>query len=492
MRFAPTLDSLNARAVPAWFDEAKLGIFIHWGLFSVPGFASGKGSIGEAFRDHYDDAVTRTPYTEWYWNAIRVPGSESARHHREVWGDRPYQDFRGAFLDGLKQWDPHDWAARFAACGARYAVLVTKHHDGFCLWPSAIRNPHQQGWTTERDVVGELGEAVRARGLRFGVYYSGGIDWTFNREPLRTLGDFIGSVPGGDYPAYAEAQLRELIARYSPDVLWNDIAWPAGRGAMLKLFADYYEAVPDGVINDRWMPSTLRSRAMRSKLVRRAFDRAAKRKLAAAKETKGVVPPLPPHCDFRTPEYTALDQFQRHKWEATRGLSHSFGFNRADTDADYLSTDELVRGFVDIVSRGGNLLLNVGPRGEDAQIPSAQLARLDGLGCWLKRDGAAIYAMEKRNRPETRTGCGLEVRLLHKGDALYAHVLGTPKGTSFTIAMTGNLPYAQATHVATGEDVRCEIDVLAIRLHLKAPLPDAPAHAFKLLYPTPGTRESGA
>src|SRR4029077_15420882 len=186
----------------------------------------------DTFRDHYDIAVALTPYTEWYWNAIKVPESESAQHHKEVFKGAPYQDFRAPFLKGLEQWDPGAWADLFAAAGARYVGLVTKHHDGFCLWPSAVPNPHEKDWTSPRDVVGELARAVRERGLRFGVYYSGGIDWTFNREPLRTLADFMGSTPGGDYPDYAEAQTRELIARYSPSVLWNDISWPTARARM--------------------------------------------------------------------------------------------------------------------------------------------------------------------------------------------------------------------------------------------------------------------
>jgi len=223
LSFAPTLESLATHRVPEWYEDAKFGIFIHWGLFSIPGFAARKGSISDTFRDHYDIAVALTPYTEWYWNAIKVPESESAQHHKDVFKGAPYQDFRAPFLKGLEQWDAGAWADLFATSGARYVVLVTKHHDGFCLWPSAVPNPHEKDWTCPRDLVGELARAVRAKGLKFGVYYSGGIDWTFNREPLRTLADFMGSTPGGDYPAYAEAQTRELIERYRPSVLWNDI-----------------------------------------------------------------------------------------------------------------------------------------------------------------------------------------------------------------------------------------------------------------------------
>ncbi len=196
-RYEPTRASLRTHPVPAWFEDAKLGIFIHWGLFSIPAFAPRLGHVSDAFTQHYPLSAVMTPYTEWYENAIRVPESPSARHHDEQWGGRPYEDFRADFSAGLASWDPVDWARLFRRAGARYVVLVAKHHDGFCLWPSKVANPHRTGWATERDVVGELAEAVRAEGLRFGVYYSGGIDWSFNRRPVRTLVEFIGSVPTG-------------------------------------------------------------------------------------------------------------------------------------------------------------------------------------------------------------------------------------------------------------------------------------------------------
>src|SRR6476469_1327797 len=106
--------------------------------------------------------------------------------------------------------DPDQWIRAAKESGARYVVLVAKHHDGFCLWPTAVANPNRAGWHTERDVVGELAEAVRAEGLRFGLYYSGGLDWTFNPAPVGSTAAVAASMPRGAYPAYAEAQVREL------------------------------------------------------------------------------------------------------------------------------------------------------------------------------------------------------------------------------------------------------------------------------------------
>lgn len=480
MTYRPDLGSLNAHPIPAWYDDAKFGIFIHWGPFAIPAFATRSGSISDAFQNHYDTAVARTPYSEWYWNAIKVPESESAKYHAEVWKNAPYENFREPFLRGLAQWDPGAWARLFAEAGARYVVLVTKHHDGFCLWPSEVKNPHQKNWTTERDIVGELADAVRAAGMRFGVYYSGGIDWTFNREPLRTLADFIGSVPGGDYPAYAEAQTRELIERYKPSVLWNDISWPSPQGPMLKLFADYYNTIEDGVLNDRWMPLSWFSRLMRFKFARRILDAVIKSRMRKNPPVQGVTPPMPPHCDFRTPEYTTFKDIMPKKWEATRGMSHSFGYNRFDTDADYASVDSLVTSFIDSVAKNGNLLLNVGPRGEDAQIPPEQVARLQGFGAWLRANGEAIYGTRPFTRAEGRTASGEDVRFTARGNTVYAHVFGTPTGTTVTIEGTDLPVPARAVHVATGMEAACTRLNDSLALELPAPLAQAPAHAFRL------------
>jgi alpha-L-fucosidase len=406
------LADLNARAVPDWYQDAKFGIFIHWGAFAIPGFAPRLGSIGEAFARDYDRAVAMVPYTEWYCNAIKVPGTPSAEFHRAHYGDAPYDDFKPPFEAGLDRWDPAAWAEAFRDAGACYVVLVTKHHDGLCLWPSQVANPHRTGWTTRRDIVGDLAAAVRAAGLRFGVYYSGGIDWTFNRRPLRTLGDFLASTPGGEYPAYAMAQVRELIDRYEPSVLWNDISWPTRAGPLYRLFADYYRAVPDGVVNDRWVAASLQRDALKIPLVRRYVDRKIKAAIArqGADASKGIIPPEIPHSDFRTPEYTAFTEIQTKKWEATRGMSHSFGFNRNDTEADYASAETLIHDFIDAVSRNGNLLLNVGPRATDAAIPGEQLGRLRQFGAWLRANGDAIYGTRPWTRSDGETECGQAVR----------------------------------------------------------------------------------
>lgn len=482
-RASATRESLRAHRVPAWYEDAKFGIFIHWGLFSIPGFAAPTGHISDAFSGSHASSIVMTPYTEWYWNALRVPDSPTARFHAEHYGDRPYPAFRAEFDEGLRHWDPDAWARQFARAGARYVVLVTKHHDGYCLWPSKVENPHQASWCSERDIVGELAESVRAAGLRFGVYYSGGIDWSWNTKPVRTFAQFVGSAPGGRYPAYAEAQVRELIERYSPDVLWNDISWPTGLRPMLALMADYYAAVPEGAINDRWMHQGPLLRALRHRPVQWAvdalLDRAARRAAARGEGRQGVVPPKPVHFDFRTPEYTSFDQITSYKWEATRGMSASFGYNRNHTEADYEPVDELITSFVDAVSKNGNLLLNVGPRGEDAAIPTPQLRRLDAMGDWLDANGQAIHGTRPWKRADAETGQGLRVRFTARDRSVYATVLGSPEAGDFEIRGVPELVGHRARRLGDGAPVEVEAAGDGVRLRVTAAPPDAAAVAFE-------------
>lgn len=408
MPYAPTLESVRSHAVPDWYHDAKLGIFIHWSVSSVPAFAPREAGIDAIMAGESDQ--TESPYTEWYWNSLKLDGSAVQRHHRATYGDRPYEDFADAFRQGLTHWQPAEWARHFRHAGARYVVLVTKHHDGFCLWPSDVPhpNPKYHGWNTGRDVVGELAAAVRAEGLRFGVYYSGGLDWTFDDRPVRGLVDVLAGMPGGSYPAYAAAQVRELIERYRPDVLWNDISWPQPNVELWQLLAHYYNAVPDGVINDRWLARSWVIPLLRARPVNWLAEQLLKRHLA---RTGGMLaPPAPPVYDYRTPEYASFDAIQQKKWECVRGMDKSFGYNQASRPEDFIARDDLLRSFVDIVSKNGNLLLNVGPRGVDARIPDPQLERLRWLGEFLAEHGDAIYASRPWTHAEGTSDTGQAIR----------------------------------------------------------------------------------
>ncbi|MGZ6895827.1 MAG: alpha-L-fucosidase [Acidimicrobiia bacterium] len=436
----PVLRALRRHVVPAWWRDAKLGIFVHWTPASVPAFAPVEDDVTAMVQSGDRRAMGWSPYTEWYENSLRFPDSPVARHHRATYGDREYRTFAPEWEAGLESWDPDDWAARFVAAGARYVVLVTKHHDGYCLWPTDVANPHLPGWHCRRDVVGELGEAVRARGMRFGVYYSGGLDWTFEDRPIGAMSDLIAAIPRGDYPAYAAAHVRELVARYRPSVLWNDIAWPSEGRHLWPVLRDYYAAVPDGVINDRWMPWNPLAAAMRFGPARKAVDAGTTRQ---SRKDAGLIPPEPPFYDVRTPEYVSFPTIQRRPWECVRGMDHSFGYNAQSRPEDFLPRGDLLWSFADMVSKNGNLLLNVGPRGVDAQIPPEQALRLEWLGAWMVEHEPAVRGTRPWVRADGTTVEGSSIRYTARDRDVFAIV------ESRTDVMTfPDLVATPTTHVA--------------------------------------------
>ncbi|TXR56512.1 alpha-L-fucosidase [Quadrisphaera setariae] len=381
------------RPVPAWFSQAKLGIFIHWGAYSVPAWAEPIGELGTIERFTW---MKHNPYAEWYYNTIRIEGSPAAEHHREVFGGAPYDDFLDVWK--AEEFDPDEWAALFARAGARYVVPTTKHHDGICLWeaPGTPRNTVARG--PQRDLVGDLAAATRRAGMRFGTYYSGGLDWD-----VADFGPIVSDI-GEDkrpqdeaYTAYANAHVRDLVERYAPDVLWGDINWPdAGKPDGPLSFAhvldEYYAAVPDGVVNDRFGQT---------------------------------------HWDFRTSEYQQGRDLESGAWENCRGIGYSFGYNRVEGPEHHLDGPGAVKHLLDVVSRGGNLLLDVGPTAS-GQIPELQRRCLEGLADWMAVNSAAVHgtttvdasvARPSGHQGHDDDGSGATwIRWTRSGDALNAVV----------------------------------------------------------------------
>jgi alpha-L-fucosidase len=394
-KYEATIESLNTHALPDWYADAKLGIFIHWGLYSVPGWAV-LTPESELSKLPVKEYVKRNPYAEWYYNTMRLDGSPTQEYHKEHYGaDYNYYNFAETFDKEIKKWKPEEMAAAFKMAGARYVVLTSKHHEGFTLWPSEVPNPNwpKDRLKVSRDLVGELTKAVRADGMRMGLYYSGGYDWTFVPGPITDWTQSKTVEPQSEaYGKYADAHMRELIAKYKPSILWNDINYPKS-GHPLEIMAEFYNAIPDGVIDDRF----------------------------------GVK-----HSDFNSPEYETLSKIQEKKWEECRGLGRSFGYNRAEGEKETIAKDALIYLLVDIVSKNGNLLLDVGPEA-DGTIPAVQMDRLKALGAWLTVNGEGIYGTRPWKRAEGETAEGLKVRFTQKDGAVYAFLLGEPKGKTVTI-----------------------------------------------------------
>lgn len=387
--YQPTLESLKQHPVPEWFHDAKFGIMVQWSVSSVPGWANPAGSLHEVTKKFgYEYWFKNNPYAEWYWNTLKIADSPTRAYHVKTYGENfTYPDFKEMFNTAAAKWTPEPWVDLFARIGAKYVVLITKHHDGFTLWQSAHPNPYRSDFHADRDLVGELTYAVRARGLRMGLYYSGGPDWWFKSEPVTDLVGVANTIPQTEeYARYVGAQWRELIERYKPSVLWNDIGFPA-KLDVKSLYAEYYNSVPDGVINDRALQADV-SKLVKSRLGR-AFLRWLLKRVLESPVTGGK--PKNFHADFTTPEYTSFSKLTDYKWEATRGLGYSFGYNQNETAEHMLTVEQLIRHLVDIVSKNGNLMLSV-PVRRDGTIDEDEVKTVSGVGAWLKVNGEAIYA----------------------------------------------------------------------------------------------------
>jgi alpha-L-fucosidase len=331
-------DEIKNRPVPQWWQDSKFGIFIHWGLYSVPSFAD---------RD----------YAEWYKGHMR--GGKAKEFHERVYGkDFAYEDFAEMFK--AEFFDPDDWAELFKQAGAKYVVLTAKHMEGFTLWQSDIANKlHGRKWNSvetgpERDIVGELSQAVKNKGLRMGLYFM--LYEHMTQLYLENPELFIKE--------YSIPQFKDLYSTYQPSIVWVDGSWQhtTSEYQSYELLQWLLENMPHShelVFNNRWGKDDY---------------------------TTG----------HGTTEYTYMlnPESLPGAWEECRGIGASFGFNRNERFEDYNTSQELILILIDVVSNGGNLLLNVGPT-SDGRIPVFMRERLLDIGKWLEINGEAIYGTTK-------------------------------------------------------------------------------------------------
>lgn len=338
--YQPNWSSLDTRPVPQWFKDSKFGIFIHWGVYAVPGFCS-KGN-----------------YAEWYQYGLQTGDTARVNYHQKRFGNQTYYQFADQFKAEL--FKPDEWASLIEKSGAKYIVLTTKHHDGYALWPSKEAD---QTWgfpwnsvTTgpKRDLVGDLFKAIRKTSVRPGMYYSL-YEW-FNPLWLKDKKRYVSE--------HQWPQMKDLINTYQPDVFWTDGDWDLTANAWKSeaFLAWLYNESPvkqQVVTYDRW------GSGVRFK-----------------------------HGAVFTPEYQPNLDFEDHYWEESRGMGFSYGYNREEDAWDYNSTQSLVLQLIDKVSGGGNFLLDIGPD-EHGKIPPIMQERLLQIGSWMDINKEAIYGTER-------------------------------------------------------------------------------------------------
>ena len=484
MTYTPDKDSVSQHVVPDWYHDAKLGIFIHWGLFSVPAFAvAGRDYIESSKKE---DHFANNPYAEWYLNSLRIPESPTQKFHRKSYGKGfSYDDFVPIFNEKIQKWNPGEMAELFRKAGAQYVVLVTKHHDGFVLWPSTYPNPKKENYHANRDIVGELSDAVKSKGMKMGFYYSGVLDWSFNSNSiLNEKGILMNQIMPSEYVQYANNHWYELIDRYEPIILWNDIGYPWGTN-IYEIFAYFYNKYPEGVINDRWIQMTqdvIRAlQSVPSETIKKAEsyllkweERALKRKKNKRTHIKKAV-----HYDFITPEYQTFSVILDQKWETTRGIGQSFGYNKLETEDDYLTSEKLIRMFVDIVSKNGNLLLNVGPMA-DGTIPEIQRERLLDLGKWLAVNGEAIYGTRPWDHAEGITLDGIDIRYTQNQEALFVILLDKPNENKLTVKSLKIEKSSRILLISQDENLDWKQEGENLTISIPESIEDIPAYALKV------------
>lgn len=339
-----------------WWREARFGLFIHWGLYSVPaGTYAGKKIDG---------------YGEWIMHTAHIPVATYAAYANQF---------------DPEQFNAAQWVADAKAAGMKYIVMTAKHHEGFAMYPTKVDDFNIDAHTRfRRDPIGEMAAACKKAGLKFGVYYSQNLDW--HHPGGGTAGPAWDPAQNGDFAQYVKnvsaPQVKELITRYHPAVLWWDINGPFTQDEVRELTASFSQD-PGLITNDR---------------------------------LGGGIP-----GDYATPEQRIpATGYNGKDWETCMTINDTWGYKKDDTN--FKSSATLLRNLIDIASKGGNYLLNVGPTAQGI-IPAQELVRLREMGDWLKVNGDSIYgttASPFRRLP-------FDGRATVKGKTLYLNVFAWPK-----------------------------------------------------------------
>lgn len=463
--FRPDWSSLQQYHAPEWYEKARFGIFIHWGIYSVPGFGN-----------------------EWYSRNMYREGTPESMHHRETYGPPGvfgYKDLIPLFK--AEKFDARAWAKLFREAGARYVVPVAEHHDGFAMYDSELSDWTAMKMGPRRDLLGELRSAILAEGLHFGLSsHRAEHDWFFDggrhirsdvndpayaafygpaqeRLPPRSdaaLGDDFTYVSQGWVDDWL-ARSAELVERYRPELVYFDwwIGQPSFRNTLPKFLAYYYNlraATGGGVVN---------------------YKEAA---FASGAGTLDV-------------ERGRLTDIQEQVWQTDTSISNiSWGYLEHD---NFKTPESIIQMLVDVVAKNGNLLLNVGPR-PDGTIPEEEQRILHEVGAWLKVNGEAIYG----SRPWSRFGEGptevpggtfqegntkpytpQDFRFTTAGGHLYAIEFGWPEGGQALIrSITTQVKVKAVKLLGGGEGVPFTQDAEGLHLRLPARRPGAYAWVYRI------------
>ncbi len=470
--FRPDWESLQTYEVPEWYKDAKFGIFIHWGVYSVPAFGN-----------------------EWYPRNMYRPGSDEYKHHLATYGSPEkfgYKDFVPMFK--ADKFDPAAWARLFKESGAKYVVPVAEHHDGFAMydsdlsdWTAAKKGPH-------RDIIGDLAKAVRSEGLHFGAS-SHRVEHNFFLGVGRAIPSDINDPKYADFYGPAHTWLESKGGTpLNNDYTYVSSAWTADWLARSSEIVQKYH--PDIMYFDWWIGQA----SVRTDVARfAAFYYNTSLKFG---DRVGVIN----YKDFAIQEHSAVLDLERGQlgdirplyWQTDTSVSNkSWGYINNDT---FKSPQFVVHQLIDIVSKNGNLLLNIGPR-SDGTIPEEVQQVLRDVGSWLAINGEAIYgtrpwriygegptkvAAGSFHDTDTATYTAEDFRFTTKANVLYAIELGWPAGNETvirslrTVAGAGKIKSVDLL----GANTKLQFSQKPDGLHIQVPAeaPGKYAYAFRIVF----------
>lgn len=399
----------------AWWREARFGMFIHWGVYAVPA-----GEWGG-----------KTNYAEWIMDQAQIPLEQ-------------YEPLCEQF--NPVKFDADAWVRMASDAGMKYLVITSKHHDGFCLWPTEAGDYHVKARTPfKRDILGELAEACKKHDVRLCFYHSI-MDWHHPDYLPRRKWE-KRSADGADYSryvAYMKTQLKEMVTRYDPAVLWFDgeweNTWTHEQG--LDLY-DYVRSLkPDIIVNNR-------------------VDK-GRQGMQGTYDTSQFA------GDFGTPEQEIPGTGLDYDWESCITMNRHWGWNK--NDKAFKSAEEMIRSLADIAGKGGNYLLNIGPK-PDGTFPQESVDRLAEIGQWMKVNGISIY--NTTAGPFEKLDWGRCTRRTVGTDTvLYLHVFDWPKDGRLAVPGLKN-EAIRAALLATGQTLEVSREGGTLLVHVPSAAPDA-------------------
>jgi alpha-L-fucosidase len=433
--YRPDWETLCKYEIPQWYKDAKFGIFIHWGVFSVPGIGN-----------------------EWYPRNMYQQKEPEFTQHMQKYGPQDkfgYKDLIPLFR--AEKWHPADWAKLFKAAGARYVIPVAEHHDGFAMYDSGLSDWSAVKMGPRRDVLGDLARALRAEGLHFGTsFHRAEHDWFFDGG--RTFrSDVNDSRFAGLYgPAHAWLQDPH-------QVLLNDWTYvsPEFANDWLARAAEIVEKYKPEVMYFDWWAGQPNYRQNVTRFASFYYNFSAQHGIPAVIDIKDYA--LDWHAGARDFERGMKESIEEQHWQTDTSISNiSWGYLEGD---DFKTPDFLVHQLIDIVSKNGNLLLNIGPR-PDGTIPEEVRNALLEMGTWLKLNGEAIYESTPwkvfgEGPTQIQAGFGHDkdtkvyqagdFRFTQKGSTLYAIEMAWPADRRAVIHALGSEHQGKGLHIANVE-----------------------------------------